>query len=120
MLINAKIFFKCKKINLKSNDINIENDIQFNDSFNNFIKENNNIKFNLNPSFKKSEEILMNYFYNFKNKLKWILFSFIKWRHHFLLYKFVILQNKTYNMKNPAILDIKLGYYEKISKDKKI
>ena len=48
------------------------------------------------------------------------LFSFIKWRHHFLLYKFVILQNKTYNMKNPAILDIKLGYYEKISKDKKI
>ena len=39
----------------------------------------------------------MNYFYNFKNKLKWILFSFIKWRHHFLLYKFVILQNKTYN-----------------------
>ena len=62
----------------------------------------------------------MNYFYNFKNKLKWILFSFIKWRHHFLLHKFVILQNKTYNMKNPAILDIKLGYYEKISKDKKI
>ena len=47
------------------------------------------------------------------------LFSFIKWRHHFLLYKFVILQNKTYNMKNPTILDIKLGYYEKISKDKK-
>ena len=74
MLINAKIFFKCKKINLKSNDINIENDIQFNDSFNNFIKENNNIKFNLNPSFKKLEEILINYFYNFKNKLKWIYF----------------------------------------------
>ena len=39
-------FSNVKKINLKSNDINIENDIQFNDSFNNFIKENNNIKFN--------------------------------------------------------------------------
>ena len=41
-----KFFSNVKKINLKSNDINIENDIQFNDSFNNFIKENNNIKFN--------------------------------------------------------------------------
>ena len=45
-----KFFSNVKKINLKSNDINIENDIQFNDSFNNFIKENNNIKFNLNLS----------------------------------------------------------------------
>ena len=61
----------------------------------------------------------MDYFYNSQNKLKWILFSFIKWRHHFLLNKFLILQNLTFNMKNPAILDIKLGYYEKISKDKK-
>ena len=117
----CKNFFRyfIKKINLKSNDINIEKDNQFNETFEDFIKEKDIIYNNLNPSFKKLEETLMDYFYNSQNKLKWILFSFIKWRHHFLLNKFLILQNLTFNMKNPAILDIKLGYYEKISKDKK-
>ena len=51
-------FSNVKKINLKSNDINIENDIQFNDSFNNFIKENNNIKFNWNPSIRRNKLFL--------------------------------------------------------------
>jgi hypothetical protein len=101
---------------IKSNDINIENDIKFTEKFENFINESNKF-LNLNSSFNKLEEILIYYFNNSINKLKWILFSFIKWSDHFLSYKFIILQNLTYNMKNPAILDIKLGSTPKISKD---
>ena len=114
----CKTFFRnfVKKMKIKSNDINIENDIKFTEKFENFINESNQF-INLNSSFNKLEEILIYYFNNSINKLKWILFSFIKWSDHFLSYKFIILQNLTYNMKNPAILDIKLGSTPKISKD---
>ena len=114
----CKTFFRnfVKKMKIKSNDINIENDIKFTEKFENFINESNKF-LNLNSSFNKLEEILIYYFNNSINKLKWILFSFIKWSDHFLSYKFIILQNLTYNMKNPAILDIKLGSTPKISKD---
>ncbi len=115
----CKNFFRnfVKKMNFESSDINIENDIKFKESFNTFLNESENIPINnLNPSFQKLEETLMNFFNHSKNKLKWILFSFIKWRDHFLLNKFLILQNLTFNMKNPAILDIKLGSFSKISK----
>ena len=114
----CKTFFRnfVKKLKIKSNDIDIEDDIKFKDTFENFINESNKF-LNLNSSFNKLEEILIYYFNNSINKLKWILFSFIKWSDHFLSYKFIILQNLTYNMKNPAILDIKLGSTPKISKD---
>ncbi len=73
-------------MNFESSDINIENDIKFKESFNTFLNESENIPINnLNPSFQKLEETLMNFFNHSKNKLKWILFSFIKWRDHFLL-----------------------------------
>ena len=114
----CKTFFRnfVKKLKIKSNDIDIEDDIKFKDTFENFISESDRF-LNLNSSFNKLEEILMYYYNNSKNKLKWILFSFIKWGDHFLSHKFIILQNLTYNMKNPAILDIKLGSAPKISKD---
>ncbi len=114
----CKTFFRnfVKKLKIKSNDIDIEDDIKFKDTFENFISESDRF-LNLNSSFNKLEEILMYYYNNSKNKLKWILFSFIKWCDHFLSHKFIILQNLTYNMKNPAILDIKLGSAPKISKD---
>ena len=47
----------------------------------------------------------MNYYRNSKNKLKWILFSFVKWNNFFLKNNFTIMQNLTFNMKNPVILD---------------
>ena len=116
----CKIFFRnfiCK-MNIKPEDINVENDIKFNSIFENFILENKNYQnITINNSFNKLEKKLMNYYRNSKNKLKWILFSFIKWCNYFLSHKFIILQNLTYNMKNPAILDIKLGSAPKISKD---
>ena len=59
----------------------------------------------------------MNYYRNSKNKLKWILFSFVKWNNYFLKNNFIIMQNLTFNMKNPVILDIKLGTTPKISKE---
>ena len=77
----CKIFFRnfiCK-INNKPEDINVENDIKFISIFQNFIFENKNyLNINLNNSFNKFEKKLMNYYRNSKNKLKWILFSFVK------------------------------------------
>ena len=116
----CKIFFRnfiCK-MNIKPEDINVENDIKFNSIFENFILENKNYQnITINNSFNKLEKKLMNYYRNSKNKLKWILFSFIKWNNHFLKNNFIIMQNLTFNMKNPVILDIKLGTTPKISKE---
>ena len=117
-VFQCKIFFKnfILKMNIKSEDINIENDIKFNSIFETFIQENfQNIQ--INTSFNKLEKRLVNYYKNSRNKLKWILFSFVKWNNSFLNNNFIIMKNLTFNMINPAILDIKLGTSPKISKE---
>ena len=117
-VFQCKIFFKnfILKMNIKSEDINIENDIKFNSIFETFIQENfQNIQ--INSSFNKLEKRLVNYYKNSRNKLKWILFSFLKWNNSFLNNNFIIMKNLTFNMENPAILDIKLGTSPKISKE---
>ena len=120
--IEQCLFFFIKyiiKLNIKPENINIENDVKFPKIFSDFISNNNitqkNIK--LNKSFENLEKNLNKLNQENCNKFKWILFWFIKWNNQFLLKKFLVLQNLTYKMINPSILDIKLGASPKISKD---
>ena len=120
--IEQCLFFFIKyiiKLNIKPENINIENDEKFSKIFSDFISNNNitqkNIK--LNKSFENLEKNLNKLNQENHNKFKWILFWFIKWNNQFLLKKFLVLQNLTYKMINPSILDIKLGASPKISKD---
>ena len=113
----CKTFFRNylneNKINAK--DIDIEKDIKFNEIFNSFLKEKDIYTiYDLNPSFKKLKENLNGFS---KEKLKWILFSFVKWRENFLKNDFLVLENLTYEMQSPAIIDIKLGSAKKFSKE---
>ena len=120
--IEQCLFFFIKyiiKLNIKPENINIENDEKFTKIFTDFISNNNitqkNIK--LNKSFENLEKNLNKLNQENYNKFKWILFWFIKWNNQFLLKKFLVLQNLTYQMINPSILDIKLGAAPKISKE---
>ena len=120
--IEQCLFFFIKyiiKLNIKPENINIENDEKFTKIFSDFISKNNinhkNIQ--LNKSFENLENNLNKLNKENYNKFKWILFWFIKWNNQFLLKKFLVLQNLTYKMINPSILDIKLGASPKISKD---
>jgi len=120
--IEQCLFFFIKyiiKLNIKPEYINIENDEKFTKIFYDFISNNNinqkNIK--LNKSFENLENNLNKLNNENCNKFKWILFWFIKWNNQFLQKKFLVLQNLTYKMINPSILDIKLGASPKISKE---
>jgi len=120
--IEQCLFFFIKyiiKLNINPEYINIENDEKFTKIFYDFISNNNinqkNIK--LNKSFENLENNLNKLNNENCNKFKWILFWFIKWNNQFLQKKFLVLQNLTYKMINPSILDIKLGASPKISKE---
>ena len=113
----CKTFFRnyLKENKIKSSDIELEKDSKFNEIFKSFLKEKDIFLLkDLNPSFKKLKEKLKTFS---KDKLNWILFSFVKWRENFLKNEFIILENLTYDMEDPAILDIKLGSAIKISKE---
>lgn len=138
----CKIFFKnfLIKNNYKASELNIEGDKNFLESFQNFIREpdnqggrekkskevynkifhdecSKNPEIQLNNSFKLLEKNLNAIP---KNKLRWILFWFIKWKDNFLTNDYLILENLVYDMHNPAILDVKIGSSPRISKENKI
>jgi hypothetical protein len=114
--------------NLKNSiDINVEKDDEFKKKLQQFLtdkKEEGEKKINLgennienisnyNPYYEKLKENLISFG---ENKLKWILFWYVKWRHSFLKNDFIILEDLTKNMSIPAVIDFKLGFKQKISK----
>ena len=120
-VIQCKKFFKnyILKNKLTAEEINIEKEQKFLDIFAEFIKnkkENEGNTIVLNKSFEELEKKLDSIQ---KSKLKWILFWFIKWKENFLSNDYIIIENLTFNMNFPAILDIKLGSSPRYSKEKK-
>lgn len=114
------LFFKSfiNKHQINKNDINVESDPLFTDLFNQFILLTfDNIELNTlqNNKFSQLENELLSLN---KDKLKWILFWFIKWKENFLNSDYIILENLTHGMKDPAIIDIKIGSIPKKSKDR--
>lgn len=119
-IAECKIFFKryIKAKGFTAEDLNIEKDPKFIETFNSYINsEDNNDDMKINKSFAQLEAEL-----NVMqvNKLKWIVFWFVKWKENFGNYDYIIIENLTYNMECPAILDVKLGSSPRISKDKTI
>ena len=117
-----KLFFKYFLIKYKLSEdlINIENDEKFPSIFNSFILNEKNRLKDINellPSFFLLEKKLLNLYEHNLNKLKWILFWFVKWNKNFLKNKFIIIENLTNKMIQPAIIDIKLGNSPKINKE---
>jgi hypothetical protein len=74
-----------------------------NSHLNSFSNSNSNFSFSLQTLKEELEN--MN-----PDKLKWILFWFVKWRNSFFNLDFIILEDLTHNITHPAILDMKLGF----------
>lgn len=115
------VFFKSfiNKQQINKIDINVENDPSFNEVFNQFLSATfdfDDIDFNpsQNDKFTELENELLSLN---KDKLKWILFWFIKWKENFLNSDYIIIEDLTYQMKSPAAIDIKIGSSPKKSKE---
>jgi hypothetical protein len=98
-----KLFFAEKNI-FKENNENVKNSIIVFENSDNKYKDVE-FRFNLKSLRNLNEK-----------KLKWIVFWYIKKRKNLIKDNFVILEDLTYNMNLPAILDIKIGLIKKISK----
>jgi len=106
-----------EELNKKLECVLMEDECQFYDDANSYSHSDShsnsdlnpcsNSFFNFNSTLQKLKEELENMN---PNKLKWILFWFVKWRNSFFNLDFIILEDLTYNMTHPAILDIKLGF----------
>jgi hypothetical protein len=99
-----------RNFDLENFDINIEQDPELNIKLESLLNDKKIFPKDKNFSFTslkflKQELDSMN-----RDKLKWTLFWFVKWRHLFLNYDFIILEDLTYNMAHPAILDMKIGF----------
>lgn len=81
-------------------DVNLENDDEFNDKFNSYIKRE--IKLLDNEFISEFENLS-------PSKQNWILFWWIKWSYLFLQGDFVQVEDLTANMIQPIVIDIKLG-----------
>ena len=117
-VLQCKKLFKesIKEKGYTEEEINIEKDPKFNENFSHFINNRENDAIILSPSFIALKETLNSLI---SSKLKWILFWFVKWKENFLNYDYIIIENLTYKMKYPIILDIKLGSSPRISKENK-
>ena len=123
------LFFKnmIKELNIKLEDIDIEKELLFNKKFDDFINEkkdndnnndnNNNSGIILDESFEKLKEKLMIIKRKCPKKFFWIFYWYIKWQKEFVTDNYIIIQNLEYDIKNPSIIDIKLGNEKKISKE---
>ena len=117
------IYFKSIILNKYSYiDFNIEKDEEFKEKFDSFLKidDNGYNKHKLpNGYISKMFEYLDEYLSKVsENKIKWIVFSFIKWNHLYLQNDFIVIENLLSGINEPAIIDFKLGKEEKVGKEK--
>lgn len=111
-----KIFFRqfVLECNFSAEFLNTENDENFNENYKLFLSEyNKEHKYSYEKYFQKLRSYLLSVC---RNKLKWILFWFIKWHHSFMKNDFIIIEDLTADMSHPAILDLKLWSISKSSK----
>ena len=114
--------FYFRNLVLKHNqlEINVENDSDFSKKFEEFkripVKD-----FNINEKIKNNlfTKLDDNLGKMSESKLKWIIFSFIKWNHLYLEEDFIIMENMLEGFKMPTILDLKLGSETKVRNVKK-
>ena len=102
-------------------DFNIENDNEFKEKFELFLEKDLSLIIETISleKFQKMFEFLDDYLKNVdETKLKWIIFSFIKWNHLYLQNDFIVIENLLSDINSPAIVDFKLGKEEKIGKEK--
>jgi hypothetical protein len=102
-------------------DFNIEKDQEFEEKFEKFLKdENYQIRENItNEKLIKMFEYLDEYLSRVsENKIKWIIFAFIKWNHLYMQNDFIVIENLLSGINDPAIIDFKLGKEEKVGKEK--
>jgi len=128
----CETFFKdfIRGMDLDNFDINIEQDEELNKKLECVLSEDecrlyddadSDLNLDINLHSNTNSNSIVNFYSTLQtlreelenmnpNKLKWILFWFVKWRNSFFNLDFIILEDLTYNMTHPAILDMKLGF----------
>jgi hypothetical protein len=102
-------------------DFNIEKDQEFEEKFKKFFEDDTDqTRENItNGQLSKMFEYLDEYLSKVsENKIKWIIFSFIKWNHLYLQNDFIVIENLLYGINDTAIIDFKIGKEEKVGKEK--